>query len=63
MFSFRRTLAACSLLIAAGSALAQDNLNVARYDNAGLLTYPADLYAWIQTAASVGSAKGKLVAN
>jgi len=38
MFSFRRTLAACSLLIAAGSALAQDNLNVARYDNAGLLT-------------------------
>jgi len=55
MFSFRRTLAACSLLIAAGSALAQDNLNVAQYDNAGLLTYPADLYAWIQTAASVGS--------
>ncbi len=55
MFSFRRTLAACSLLIAAVSALAQDNLNVARYDNAGLLTYPADLYAWIQTAASVGS--------
>ena len=34
---------------------AQSNLNIAKYSANGELQYPADLYAWIQTAASVGS--------
>lgn len=55
MFAFRRTLVACSLLFAGCTVLAQENLGIAQYDNAGLLNYPVDLYAWIQTAASVGS--------
>jgi len=55
MFSFRRSLFACVLLATAGTTLAQQDLGIAKYDDAGLLTYPTDLYAWIQTAASVGS--------
>lgn len=42
-------------LLATLPALGQNPLDVARYDVEGNLVYPADLHAWIQTAASVGS--------
>lgn len=49
------TLLCLTSLAASPLAFAQGNLNVARYSSAGELQYPADLHAWIQTAASVGS--------
>lgn len=46
-----------TLLLAALStpaALAQPNLGVAQYNEAGELRYPDDLVEWIQTGASIG---------
>jgi hypothetical protein len=54
MTLFRRTTLAC-IALSCSAVLAQDNLGIASYDADGKLAYPADLYAWIQTAASVGS--------
>jgi hypothetical protein len=44
-----------AILFNVTSALAQANLEVAQYTEAGDLRYPANLAEWIQTGASLGS--------
>jgi hypothetical protein len=47
--------AAAAVTAVCSTAFAQNALHVAEYSADGELLYPSDAYAWIQTAASVGS--------
>src|SRR5688572_19801660 len=44
-----------TILFNVGNALAQTDLGVAQYTEAGELRYPVNLVEWIQTGASLGS--------